>query len=46
MQIGADELDARIREILHGEVMAIIWDQIPELFRSIKNGIMGFFDDR
>ena len=46
MQIGADELDARIREILHNEVVAIVQNQISELFGYIKYAMKEFFDDR
>ena len=45
-QIGEKELDAWFREILYHEVVAIVWDQIPELFPSIKTVMMEFFDDK
>ena len=45
-QIGTDEFDDRIREILHREVVAIIRDQVLELFGSIMTAMMDFFDDR
>ena len=33
-------------EILYDEVVVIVWDQIPELFGSIKTATMEFFDER
>lgn len=38
-------MDTRIRDILHGEFVVIIRDQIQELFWSIKTTMMEFFDD-
>ena len=31
-----DELEARIREILHNKVAALFWAQLPDMFMSIK----------
>ncbi|XP_052626750.1 uncharacterized protein LOC111890364 [Lactuca sativa] len=36
----------RIREIIHEEVVTIVWGQIPKMFGSIKTTMMEFFDDR
>ena len=46
VQIGTEELDARIREILHDEVAASFQAQLPEMFRSIKTVMVEYFDER
>ena len=40
-----EELDARIREILHEEVAAMLQAEIPELFGSIKTAMVEYFDE-
>lgn len=46
VQIGIEELDARIREILHDEVAAAFRAKLPEMFGSIKTTMVEYFDDR
>ena len=45
-QMSTDELDARIREILHDEVVALFRAELPELFGSIKTTMVEYFDER
>ena len=45
-QMSTHELDARIREILHDEVAALIRAELPELFGSIKTAMVEYFDER
>lgn len=45
-QMGTDELDARIREILHDEVATLFRPQLPEIFGSIKTTMFEYFDER
>ena len=35
----------RVREIIHDEVVEIIWGQIPEMFGSVKITMMEYFDE-
>ena len=45
-QMSTDELDARIRDILHDEVTAMFRAELPELFGSIKTAMVEYFDER
>ena len=36
----------QVKEMIHAEVVYIVWGQIPELFGSIKTVMMEFFDQR
>ena len=45
VQIGTDELDARIQEILHDEDAAIFRAQLPEMFGSITTIMVEYFDE-
>ena len=45
-QMNTDELDARIREILHDEVAAMFRAELSELFGSIKTAMVEYFDER
>ena len=45
-QMGPNKIDARIWVILHDEVDAMFWDQLPEIFGSIKTAMVEYFDDR
>ena len=45
-QMSTDELDARIREILHDEVAAMFQAELSELFGSIKTAMVEYFDER
>ena len=44
-QMRSNELDARIREILHDEVAALFRAQLPEMFGSIKTAMVEYFDE-
>ena len=44
-QISTDELDARIREILHDEMAAMFRAQLPKMFGSIKTAMVEYFDE-
>ena len=44
-QMSTDELDARIREILHDEVAAIFRAELAEMFGSIKTAMVEYFDE-
>ena len=39
-QMSTSELDARIREILHDEVAALLRAELPELFGSIRTAMV------
>ena len=39
-QMGPDEMDTRIHEILHDKVVTMFQDQLPEMFRSIKTAMV------
>ena len=41
----SDELDARIREILHDEVATLFRAQLSEMFGSIKTAMDEYFDE-
>ena len=41
-----DEMDDMICEIMHDEVAAMFWAQLPEMFRSIKTAMVEYFDAR
>ena len=43
--MGTDELDDRIREILHDEVAAMFRAELPEMLGSIKTAMAEYFDD-
>ena len=45
VQIGTEELDARIREIMHDEIIAAFRAQLPEMFGSIKTAMVEYFDE-
>ena len=45
-QMSTDELDARIREILHDEVVAMFQAELSEMFGSIKTAMVEYFDER
>ena len=45
-QMRSDELDARIREILHDEVATLFQAQLSEMFGSIKSAMVEYFDER
>ena len=40
VQMGTNELDARIREILHDEVAPLFRAQLPEMFGSINTAMV------
>ena len=44
-QMRSDELDTRIREILHDEVATLFWAQLPKMFRSIKIAMVEYVDE-
>ncbi|XP_052626743.1 uncharacterized protein LOC128133384 [Lactuca sativa] len=44
-QMRPDEMDDRIREILHDEVAAMFWSEFPEMFGSIKTAMVEYFVD-
>nr|KAJ0203488.1 hypothetical protein LSAT_V11C500244810 [Lactuca sativa] len=46
VQMGTEELDAKIREILHDEVGVAFRAQLPEMFGSIKTAMVEYFDER
>ena len=46
VQMGTEELDARIQKILHDEVAAALWAQLPEMFGSIKTAMVEYFDEQ
>ena len=46
VQVGTEELDARIREIMHDEITAAFRAQLPEMFGSIKTVMVEYFDER
>ena len=46
IQIGANKLDAKIREIMHDEVATLFQAQLPEMFVSIKTTMVEYFDER
>ena len=45
-RMRTDELDARIRDILHDEVAAMFRAELSELFGSIKTAMVEYFDER
>ena len=45
VQIGTEELDAWIREIMHDEIVAAFRAQLPEMFGSIKTAMVEYFDE-
>ena len=45
-QMRSDELDTKIREILHDEVAALFRAQLLKMFGSIKTAMVEYFDER
>lgn len=45
-QMSTCKLDARIREILHDQVVALFRAELPKLFGSIKTAMVEYFDER
>ena len=46
IQMGVDELGARIREIMHDEVATLFRAQLREMFGSTRTAMVEYFDER
>ena len=45
VQMRSNELDVRIKEILHDEVATLFRVQLPEMFGYIKTAMVEYFDE-